>query len=90
MTRVKKNGISQYFMESEIEIVENTYPTEKTSVIEKWAPWFVVLWLLYVMNTVFAWYSFGVIFRVIAATGIVIASIRMKNRVITRKRGQIG
>ena len=76
-------------MESEIEIIENTSPTEKTSVIEKWAPWFVVLWLLYVMNTVFAWYSFGVIFRVIAATGVVIASIRMEDRVITRKRGWI-
>lgn len=76
-------------MESEIEIVENISVSEKTSGIEKWAPWFAVLWLLYAMNTVFAWYSFGVIFRVIAATGVVVASVRMEEHVVTRKRGWI-
>ena len=76
-------------MESEIEITENTSISENTSGIEKWAPWFAVLWLLYVMNSVFAWYSFSVILRVIAATGVMLASYQMEEHVVTRKRGWI-
>lgn len=76
-------------MESEIEIAENISVSEKTSGIEKWAPYFAVLWLLYAMNSVLAWYSFGVIFRVIAFLGVVIASVRMEEHVVTRKRGWI-
>ena len=76
-------------MESEIEITDNSSALEHTSGIEKWAPWFAVLWLLYVMNSVFAWYSFSVILRVIAATGVIFASYQMEDHVITRKRGWI-
>lgn len=70
-------------MDSEIEV------KEYTSRIEKWAPWFAVLWLLYVMNSVFAWYSFGVIIRVIAVAGVVITSVRMEDHVVNRQRGWI-
>ena len=70
-------------MDSEIEV------KEYASGIEKWAPWFAVLWLLYVMNSVFAWYSFSVILRVIAATGVVFASYKMEDYVVTRQRGWI-
>ena len=76
-------------MDSEIELTDKTSEIEFTSGIMKWAPWFAVLWLLYVMNSVFAWYSFGVIFRVIAATGVVIASVRMEEHIVTRQRGWI-
>ena len=77
------------FMESQVEIIENTSVSEDASGIVKWAPCFAVIWLLYVMNSVLAWYSFGVVFRVIAATGVVFASYLMKDHVVTRKRGSI-
>ena len=82
-------------MDSEIEITENTSPIENTagkettSGIVKWAPWFAVLWLLYAMNSILAWYSFGVVFRVVAATGVVLATYQMEDRIVTRKRGWI-
>jgi hypothetical protein len=77
------------YMESEIEISNNTTVIEHSSGMMKWAPWFAVLWLLYAMNSILAWYSFGVVFRVVAATGVVFATFRMKDRVVTRKRGWI-
>lgn len=79
-------------MDSEIEITENTSPIENTagketaSGIEKWAPWFAVLWLLCVMNSVFEWFSFSVLFRVIASAGIVITSVLSKKHIVTRQR----
>lgn len=73
-------------MASEVEFTDNFSTIAKNTGIEKWAPWFAVLWLLYAMNSVFAWYSFGVILRVIGATGVVVASLRMKEHVVTRKR----
>ena len=57
-----------------------------TPVLEKWAPWFAVLWLLYVMNSVFAWFSFSVVLRVIAVTGVVATSFLMKEHETTRER----
>lgn len=69
-------------MDSEIEVKEYALRTEK------WAPWFAVLWLLYVMNSVFAWYSFSVILRVVAVTGVVFASCQ-EEHVVTRQRGWI-
>ena len=82
-------------MDSEIEVIENSSTIDNTeekaitSGIEKWAPWFAVLWLLYAMNSILAWYSFGVVFRVVAATGVVFATYQMEDRVVTRKRGWI-
>ena len=76
-------------MELQIEISEKTSVSEDASGIVRWAPWFAVIWLLYVMNSVLAWYSFGVILRVIAVTGVVLASVRMKEHIITRQRGWI-
>ena len=82
-------------MDSEIEVsentlaIENTAGKETTSGIVKWAPWFAVLWLLFAINSVLAWYSFGVFIRVIAAVGVVFASYQMKDHVITKKRGWI-
>ena len=82
-------------MDSVIEVIENTSAIDNTageeitSGIEKWAPWFAVLWLLYAMNSILAWYSFGVVFRVLAATGVVFATYQMEDRVVTRKRGWI-
>lgn len=73
-------------MESEIEAINTTSVSKHSSGIERWAPYFAVLWLLYAMNSVFAWYSFGVILRVIAATGVVVASVRMKEHIVTRER----
>ena len=75
--------------ESEIEIAENTSEVENTKKKKKWAPWFAVLWILYAMNSILAWYSFGVVFRVVAATGVVFATYQMEDRVVTRKRGWI-
>jgi hypothetical protein len=76
-------------MESEIEVTENNSISENTAGIVRWAPWFAVLWLLYAMNSILAWYSFGVVFRVIAATGVVLATYQMEDRKITRQRGWI-
>ena len=76
-------------MESEIEVTENNSISENTAGIVRWAPWFAVLWLLYAMNSILAWYSFGVIFRVVAATGVVFATYQMEDRKITRQRGWI-
>lgn len=76
-------------MESEIEVTENNSISENTAGIVRWAPWFAVLWLLYAMNSILAWYSFGVIFRVVAATGVVLATYQMEDRKITRQRGWI-
>lgn len=67
-------------MDFEIEV------KEYTPGIEKWAPWFAVLWILCAMNSIFAWFSFSIILRAIAATGVVLASMSMENRVVTRKR----
>ena len=77
------------YMESEIEMSYNTTVIEHSSGMMKWAPWFAVLWLLYAMNSILAWYSFGVVFRVVAATGVVFATYQMEDRVVTRKRGWI-
>lgn len=76
-------------MESEIEITEKNSILGNTAGIVRWAPWFAVLWLLYAMNSILAWYSFGVIFRVVAATGVVLATYQMEDRKITRQRGWI-
>ena len=82
-------------MDSEIEVIENTSAIDNiagkeiTSGIEKWAPWFAVLWLLYAMNSILAWYSFGVVFRLLAVIGVVYATYRMEERKITRQRGWI-
>ena len=76
-------------MESEIEVTENNTISGNTAGIVRWAPWFAVLWLLYAMNSILAWYSFGVIFRVVAATGVVLATYQMEDRKITRQRGWI-
>ena len=57
-----------------------------SSVIVRWAPYFAVLWLLYVMNSIFAWFSFSIIFRVIAVTGVVAASFLMENHEVTKER----
>lgn len=76
-------------MESEIEVTDNNSISGNTAGIVRWAPWFAVLWLLYAMNSILAWYSFGVIFRVVAATGVVLATYQMEDRKITRQRGWI-
>jgi hypothetical protein len=76
-------------MESEIEVAENTSVSENTTGIEKFAPWFAVLWLLYAMNSILAWYSFGVVFRVVAATGVVFATYQMEEHKVTKVRGWI-
>lgn len=76
-------------MESEIEVTENNSISGNTAGILRWAPWFAVLWLLYAMNSILAWYSFGVIFRVVAATGVVLVTYQMEDRKITRQRGWI-
>lgn len=70
-------------MDSEIEV------KEYSSGIEKWAPWFAVLWILCAMNSIFAWFSFSIILRAIAATGVVLASMSMDDRVVTRQRVRI-
>ena len=57
-----------------------------SSVIVRWAPYFAVLWLLYVMNSIFAWFSFSVILRVIAVTGVVAASFLMENHEVSKER----
>ena len=41
------------------------------------------------MNSILTWYSFGVVFRVVAATGVVFATYQMEDRIVTRKRGWI-
>lgn len=57
-----------------------------SSIIIRWAPYFAVLWLLYVMNSIFAWFSFSVILRVIAVTGVVAASFMMERHEVTKER----
>lgn len=57
-----------------------------SSIIVRWAPYFAVLWLLYVMNSVFAWFSFSVILRVVAVTGVVAASFLMEEHETTKER----
>ena len=54
--------------------------------IEKWAPFFFVLWLLDAMNSILKWYSFGVIFRVIAFVGIVFISYKLKKHEISSSK----
>lgn len=59
---------------------------KRKSVLERFAPICAVLWLLYVMNTIFAWFSFSVILRLIGVTGILLASMRMKKHDTSKER----
>ena len=60
--------------------------TEDSTSIVRWAPWFAVFWVLYVMNSIFAWFSFSVVLRVIAVTGVVASSFLMERHEVTRGR----
>ncbi len=60
--------------------------TEGNTPIDRWAPWFAVFWLLYVMNSIFAWFSFSVILRVFAVTGVIASSLLMERHEVTRER----
>lgn len=59
---------------------------KRKSALERFAPICAVLWLLYVMNTIFAWFSFSVILRLIGVTGILLASMRMKKHDTSKER----
>ena len=64
--------------------------TISKSNIESWAPFFFVLWLIYAMNSILQWYSFGVIFRVIAFVGIVFTSFSARPKIIvTREKSML-
>lgn len=71
----------------------STIPIESSaqqqSVVIRVAPFCAVLWLLYVMNTVFAWIPFHVILRLIGVSGVFAASLLMKNREVTNLRIRI-
>lgn len=60
--------------------------TGTSTPIERWAPWFAVFWLLYVMNSIFAWFSFSVVLRVVAVTGVVASSFLMERHEVTKER----
>ena len=49
--------------------------------LDRYTPLFFVMWLLYTMNSILQWYSFGVIFRGIGFLGIVLYSLsNQKNK----------
>lgn len=50
------------------------------------APYFAVMWLMFVMNTIIAWYSFSLLFLLVGAFGVFFCSARMKRRMITKGR----
>lgn len=54
--------------------------------LEMITPTCTVLWLLYILNTVFAWFSFGVILRVLGVTGMLAYSLLGKRHEVTKGR----
>lgn len=63
-----------------------TIPKKRKTTIDKMAPVCAVLWLLYVMNTIFAWFSFGVVLRVLGVFGILVYSFRSKSHEVSKGR----
>ena len=60
--------------------------TDWNKAILKYAPFCAVLWLLYVMNTVFAWIPFSVILRIVGVFGVLAASYLMKSHQTSKSR----
>lgn len=60
--------------------------TGNNTPIDRWAPWFAVFWLLYSMNSIFAWFSFSVILRIVAVTGVIASSILMDQHDVSKER----
>lgn len=73
-------------MESEIEITGNSSVIKRTVGIKKWAPYFAVLWLLYGMNSIVAWFSFSPVIRIVATMVIIAASFLMRQHEVTKER----
>lgn len=57
--------------------------------IERIAPYFAVLWLMYVMNTVIAWYPFSSFFEVVGGIGVILCSLMLKKHAVTKGRRNI-
>lgn len=58
----------------------------RKSFLEMITPTCTVFWLLYILNTVFAWFSFGVILRVLGVTGMLAYSLLGRRHEITKGR----
>lgn len=48
--------------------------------------YFAVIWLMYVMNSVIAWYSFSLVFLLMGALGVILCSLVKKKHVLTNGR----
>ena len=66
--------------------MSNISVKKNASIIEKLAPLFAVFWLLYAMNSLLAWFSFGVLFRVIGFLGVFLSTFAIKEREVTKGR----
>jgi len=60
--------------------------TDWNKAILKYAPFCAVLWLLYAMNTIFAWIPFGVVLRIVGVFGVLAASYLMKSHQTSKSR----
>ena len=60
--------------------------TDWNKAILKYAPFCAVLWLLYVMNTIFAWIPFSVVLRILGVFGVLAASYLMKSHQTSKSR----
>lgn len=63
-----------------------TIPNKRKTTLDKMAPVCAILWLLYVMNTIFAWFSFGVVLRVLGVSGILVYSFWSKSHEVSKGR----
>lgn len=59
---------------------------QRKIVLAKIAPVCALFWLFYAMNTIVKWYSFGVVFRVLAFMGIILASLSLIPKEISRPK----
>lgn len=60
--------------------------TDWNKAILKYAPFCAVLWLLYAMNTIFAWIPFSVVLRIVGVFGVLAASYLMKSHQTSKSR----
>lgn len=64
----------------------NSIQNQRKTTLDKIAPVCAVLWLLYVMNTIFAWFSFSVVLRVLGVSGILAYSFLSKSHEVSKGR----